>query len=63
MKKKGIPRLLVVDDEPLIIRAMGRALRGKIEVVGALEVNGPPTDETYDQIAELAKQLAGKIKA
>ena len=35
----------------------------KIEVVGALEVNGPPTDETYDQIAELSKQLSVKIKA
>ena len=35
MKKKGLPRLLVVDDEPLIIRAMTRALRGKVEVVGA----------------------------
>jgi len=35
----------------------------KIEVVGALEVNGPPTDETYDQISELGKQLSGKIKA
>jgi flavorubredoxin len=34
----------------------------KIEVVGALEVNGPPTDETYDQIAELSKQLSVKIK-
>jgi flavorubredoxin len=34
----------------------------KIEVVGAVEVNGPPTDETYDQIAELAKQMAAKVK-
>jgi response regulator RpfG family c-di-GMP phosphodiesterase len=34
---KRIPRLLVVDDEPLIIRAMGRALRGKVEIVGATD--------------------------
>jgi len=35
----------------------------KIEVVGAVEINGPPTDEAYEEIAELGRQLAGKIKA
>jgi flavorubredoxin len=34
----------------------------KIEVVGAVEINGPPTDEAYEEIAELGRQLAGKIK-
>ena len=34
----------------------------KIEVVGAVEINGPPTDEDYGRIAELGKQLSGKIK-
>ena len=37
MSDERIPRLLVVDDEPLIIRAIGRALRGKVEVVGAVD--------------------------
>jgi flavorubredoxin len=34
----------------------------KIEVVGALEVNGPPTAEDYQKIAELGQQLAAKVK-
>ena len=37
MEKKGLLRLLVVDDEPLIIRAITRALRGKMEVLGATD--------------------------
>ena len=35
---------------------------GSTGAVGALEVRGPPTDETYDRIAELGQQLSGKIK-
>ncbi|MEM3609000.1 MAG: FprA family A-type flavoprotein [Candidatus Bathyarchaeia archaeon] len=34
----------------------------KIEVVGALEINGPPTDKDVTQIIELGKALAKKIK-
>ncbi len=34
----------------------------KIEVVGAVEINGPPTDEVYGQIADLGRQLAAKVK-
>ncbi|MGB9714158.1 MAG: FprA family A-type flavoprotein [Candidatus Bathyarchaeales archaeon] len=34
----------------------------KIEVVGALEVNGPPTDKDIAQIIDLGKALAKKIK-
>jgi flavorubredoxin len=34
----------------------------KIEAVGALEIYGPPSDEDYIAIAELAKQLAAKMK-
>jgi len=34
----------------------------KIEVVGAVDVHGPPTVDVYQQIAELGKQLADKIK-
>jgi flavorubredoxin len=34
----------------------------KIEVVGALEINGPPTDKDIAQIVELGKVLAKKIK-
>ncbi|MBX5328230.1 MAG: FprA family A-type flavoprotein [Candidatus Bathyarchaeia archaeon] len=34
----------------------------KIEVVGALEVNGPPTENDISKIVELGKTLAGKIK-
>ncbi|MEM4701767.1 MAG: FprA family A-type flavoprotein, partial [Candidatus Bathyarchaeia archaeon] len=33
----------------------------KIEVVGALEVNGPPTDENMKRVAEIGKALAKKI--
>lgn len=31
------PRLLVVDDEPLLIKAIKRALRSKVDVVGATD--------------------------
>jgi flavorubredoxin len=34
----------------------------KLEVVGALEINGPPTEENIRQIVELGKTLAKKIK-
>lgn len=34
----------------------------KIEIVGALEINGPPTEENVVQIIELGKTLAQKIK-
>jgi len=34
----------------------------KIEVVGAVDVHGPPTGDVYRQIAELGKQLSDKIK-
>ncbi|MEM3816099.1 MAG: FprA family A-type flavoprotein, partial [Candidatus Bathyarchaeia archaeon] len=34
----------------------------KIEVVGALEINGPPREEDMEKIAELGRSLAGKIK-
>lgn len=34
----------------------------KIEVVGALEVNGPPTEEHLKQVVEIGKALAKKIK-
>ncbi|MEM3616593.1 MAG: FprA family A-type flavoprotein [Candidatus Bathyarchaeia archaeon] len=33
----------------------------KIEVVGALEINGPPTDENMKRIIEIGKALAKKI--
>ena len=33
----------------------------KIEVVGALEINGPPTDEHMKRIVEIGKALAKKI--
>jgi len=33
----------------------------RIEVVGALEINGPPTDENMKQITEIGKALAKKI--
>jgi flavorubredoxin len=35
----------------------------KIEVVGALEINGPPTADDYGRIAELGRQLADKVKS
>jgi flavorubredoxin len=34
----------------------------KLEVVGALEVNGPPKDKDIEQIIEIAKTLAKRIK-
>jgi flavorubredoxin len=34
----------------------------KMEVVGAMEINGPPTDNDIDKIVELGKALAKKIK-
>ena len=34
----------------------------KIEVVGALEINGPPREEHMQQIVEIGKALAQKIK-
>jgi len=34
----------------------------KIEVVGAIEINGPPTENDIRQITELGKALAKKIK-
>lgn len=34
----------------------------KIEVVGTLEVNGPPSADDYEKIAEIGKQLSNKIR-
>lgn len=34
----------------------------KIQVVGSLEVNGPPSDEDHKKIAEIGKLLSHKIK-
>jgi flavorubredoxin len=34
----------------------------KVEVVGALEINGPPTEENIKQIVEIGKTLAKKIR-
>jgi flavorubredoxin len=34
----------------------------KVEGVGALEINGPPTEENIKQIVEIGKTLAKKIK-
>ncbi|MBO3755196.1 MAG: FprA family A-type flavoprotein, partial [Candidatus Brockarchaeota archaeon] len=34
----------------------------KIEVVGAIEINGPPKQEDIKQIVEFGKTLARKIK-
>jgi flavorubredoxin len=34
----------------------------KMEVVGAVEINGPPTADDYQKIAELGRQLAAKVK-
>lgn len=34
----------------------------KLEVVGAVEINGPPSADDYTKIAEVGKQLASKIK-
>ncbi len=34
----------------------------KIEVVGTVEVNGPPSANTYGKVEELAEQLSAKVK-
>jgi flavorubredoxin len=34
----------------------------KLDIVGALEINGPPTEENTKQIIAFGKNLAGKIK-
>lgn len=34
----------------------------KIEVIGTLEVNGPPSAEDYQKIFEIEKQLSNKIR-
>ena len=34
----------------------------KIELVGALEVNGPPSTDDHERIVEIGKQLSNKIK-
>lgn len=34
----------------------------KIEVVGALEINGPPSAEDHAKIADIGKQLAAKVR-
>jgi flavorubredoxin len=34
----------------------------KMEIVGALEINGPPTENDINKIVEMGKTLAGKIK-
>ena len=34
----------------------------KMEVVGALEINGPPSEDNIKQIVEIGKTLAEKIK-
>ena len=34
----------------------------KMEIVGAMEINGPPTETDIDKIASLAETLANKIK-
>lgn len=33
-----------------------------MEIVGALEINGPPTETDMDKIVEFGKILAKKIK-
>ena len=33
-----------------------------IEILGVVEVNGPPTEQDFGRISELGKQLAGKIQ-
>jgi len=44
------------------IRQIQEMLSGfKIEVVGALEINGPPTDQDMKRVAEVGKKLAKKI--
>ena len=34
----------------------------KIELVGSVDVNGPPSADDHQKIAEMGKQLAGKIR-
>jgi flavorubredoxin len=34
----------------------------KMEIVGAMEINGPPTQNDINQIVELSKTLAKRIK-
>jgi flavorubredoxin len=34
----------------------------KMEIVGAIDINGPPTEDNIKQVVELAKTLANKIK-
>ena len=34
----------------------------KMEIVGALEINGPPTENDINKIIETGKALANKIK-
>jgi len=34
----------------------------KLEIVGALEINGPPSEENIKQIVDLGKTIANKIK-
>ena len=35
----------------------------KMEITGAIEINGPPTENDIDRVTELGKTLAAKIKA
>jgi hypothetical protein len=35
----------------------------KIEVVGALEVNGPPSEKDFESVTKIGMMLAEKIKA
>jgi flavorubredoxin len=45
------------------IRQIQEILNGfKIDIVGTLEINGPPTEEHIQQIIKIAKDLAKKIK-
>ena len=34
-----------------------------LEIVGALEINGPPNDESYEEIRKIGIELASKIRA
>ena len=34
----------------------------RIEIVGAMEVNGPPSEKDIKQVVELGKALAKRIK-
>ncbi|MGQ9680680.1 MAG: FprA family A-type flavoprotein [Candidatus Bathyarchaeia archaeon] len=49
---------------PVVSRHVQELLgSSKVEVVGALEVNGPPREGDLDRIVELGRALAGKIKS